>query len=248
MKPRVGVFVVLLVVVFLLAARLSSAQGSSLEADLKSQYKVTRFAVDSSGLVVSDAGVVLSVRKPGVRAFPPAMLILQTTKYQDGRVDTPKENSMLGPNKLLPVDTRVYVMKMSVDVKKDRIILIVVECDSCNGAQQPSFYKAQLAFQFPQGYLQGAEAGQVSDVIAGLLGPDNPDQGGQDQGAQGGQQQAAPAEPPKETQTIDKGQTEDQVVGILGKPDKIVNLGAKKLYIYKDMKITFIGGKVSDVQ
>jgi hypothetical protein len=42
--------------------------------------------------------------------------------------------------------------------------------------------------------------------------------------------------------------TEDQVTAAFGQPDKIVDLGAKKLYIYKDMKVTFLDGKVSDVQ
>ena len=30
--------------------------------------------------------------------------------------------------------------------------------------------------------------------------------------------------------------------------EKIVDLGAKKIYVYKDIKITFIDGKVTDVQ
>ena len=34
----------------------------------------------------------------------------------------------------------------------------------------------------------------------------------------------------------------------LGQPTKTVNLGAKKIYVYKDMKITFKDGKVIDVQ
>jgi hypothetical protein len=256
------VFIAMVSVVSLLAPYTSMAQGSSLDADLKKQFKVTRFAVDSTGLVVSDQGVVLAIRKPGIRAFPPATFIVPTTKYQDGRVETPPNNPMLGPNRLLPVDTRVYVMKISVDAKKDKVTMIIVECDSCNGVQQPSYYKGQVAFQFSQGYLQGgADAGQVGDVISELLGPDNPDQGGQggqgsqdNQNAQGGQQQGQGGQPqyqsqdaPKQPQTIEKGQTEEQVLAILGQPDKIVNLGAKKLYIYKDMKITFIGGKVSDV-
>jgi hypothetical protein len=34
-----------------------------------------------------------------------------------------------------------------------------------------------------------------------------------------------------------------------GKPDRSAKpLGEKKMYLYKDMKITFIGGKVNDVQ
>ena len=42
--------------------------------------------------------------------------------------------------------------------------------------------------------------------------------------------------------------TIDQVVAILGNPDKIFDLGAKKIYVYKDVKVTFMNGKVSDVQ
>jgi hypothetical protein len=38
------------------------------------------------------------------------------------------------------------------------------------------------------------------------------------------------------------------VQGSLGKPDKIVNLGAKQIWVYKDLKVTFLNGKVSDVQ
>ena len=39
-----------------------------------------------------------------------------------------------------------------------------------------------------------------------------------------------------------------EVEAILGKPKQIVNLGAKKMYVYQNMKITFANGKVSDVQ
>jgi hypothetical protein len=48
--------------------------------------------------------------------------------------------------------------------------------------------------------------------------------------------------------TISLGQTIAEVESINGKPDKIIDLGAKKIYVYKDLKITFTDGKVSDVQ
>ena len=48
--------------------------------------------------------------------------------------------------------------------------------------------------------------------------------------------------------TITLDQTFDQVVAILGQPRQIVDLGAKKIYIYKDVKVTFQNGRVSDVQ
>ena len=56
---------------------------------------------------------------------------------------------------------------------------------------------------------------------------------------------AAPAQAPK---TISLGQTEEEVVAILGEPKKIVNLGAKQIYYYPDMKVVFTDGKVADVQ
>ena len=48
--------------------------------------------------------------------------------------------------------------------------------------------------------------------------------------------------------TISLGQTIEQVMAIQGDPQKIVDLGAKKIYVYSDIKITFTDGKVSDVQ
>jgi len=65
--------------------------------------------------------------------------------------------------------------------------------------------------------------------------------------AAGPAENSAPA-PPVEPTNISAGQTIDEVTGSLGQPTKIVNLGAKKIYVYKDMKVTFLNGKVSDVQ
>jgi hypothetical protein len=48
--------------------------------------------------------------------------------------------------------------------------------------------------------------------------------------------------------TISLGQTMSDVEAISGKPDKVIDLGAKKIYVYKDLKITFTDGRVSDVQ
>ncbi len=58
--------------------------------------------------------------------------------------------------------------------------------------------------------------------------------------------QPAAAQPT--TLNIAIGQSEDQVKGILGQPKNIVDLGAKKIYIYPDLKVTFNDGKVTDVQ
>ncbi len=59
---------------------------------------------------------------------------------------------------------------------------------------------------------------------------------------------APPPPPPAAPTTIALGQTVDQVTASMGAPTRIIDLGTKKIYVYKDMKITFKAGKVSDVE
>ena len=47
---------------------------------------------------------------------------------------------------------------------------------------------------------------------------------------------------------ITAGQTIDQVTTLLGQPTRIVDMGAKKVYIYSDFEITFVDGKVTVVE
>jgi hypothetical protein len=138
----------------------------------------------------------------------------------------------------------------------------VVACDSCNNVNPPTFYKADVIFQFAKGQLAKMSAPQVEDTISALFAVDeggDQEQGGNDQqqqannqggGGPGGppQQQAQQQAPPPEPEQIAKGQTTDQVKGALGPPEKIVTLGPKQIYVYKDLKVTFVNGKVADVQ
>ena len=48
--------------------------------------------------------------------------------------------------------------------------------------------------------------------------------------------------------TLSLGLSIDEVRAIQGEPQKIVDLGPKQIYVYKDLKITFTDGKVSDIQ
>jgi hypothetical protein len=51
-----------------------------------------------------------------------------------------------------------------------------------------------------------------------------------------------------QSKTVKLGMSQDEVKQSLGNPDKIVDPGAKQVFIYKDMKVILIDGKVSDVQ
>jgi hypothetical protein len=53
------------------------------------------------------------------------------------------------------------------------------------------------------------------------------------------------AAPPK---TIAVGQTKDAVISTWGQPTKDIKLANKEILVYPDMKVTFVAGKVSDVE
>ena len=61
---------------------------------------------------------------------------------------------------------------------------------------------------------------------------------------------APPAAPvgPAATVSIAPGQSQAEVKAQLGEPTRVVNLGAKTMFFYKDMKITFNNGKVTNIE
>jgi len=137
-------------------------------------------------------------------------------------------------------------------------LMDIVACDTCNKTDPPTYNKAQVVFEFPKGSLAKASAGDVEDTIGQLLSISDDSQqqgqgGDQQQGQQQGQQQQQAQQPQdqqqqQEPQTIQMGMTTDQVKAAMGTPEKIVNLGPKQIFVYKDLKVTFLGGKVADVQ
>jgi hypothetical protein len=99
------------------------------------------------------------------------------------------------------------------------------------------------------------EANGAADVNQQLTEADKADQeaaqsapiGGMDGGTPA-QAAATPAPAPAATVNIALGQTIEEVTAALGPPVTVIDLGSKKIYKYKDMKITFKAGKVSDVE
>jgi hypothetical protein len=270
-KIQVSIQVAALVLVAI-APSLVAAQVS-LQEQLEAQYTMVKMGADSSGPAVVEAGTILDIKKGGILGVPYGDVTLYPTKYQDGSIHSPNSAVMKGigslfskanlankqqNTRLFQVGEKVYPSKIAVSPSNDRVVLDIISCDSCNNVNPPTYYKSQVVFQFAKGYLATASPSQIEDTIAQVFtiddsGGDQQQGGGNDQGngqgngnqdAQGGQGQQANQEP----QTIQLGQSTDEVQAALGKPEKIVNLGAKQIYVYKDLKITFVKGKVTDVQ
>jgi len=246
----------------------SLAQAPTLQEQLAAQYKPVKMGSDTSGYSVVEKGTLLAIQKGGILAVPYADQAVLPSKYEGGSIHGPNSLSLMGRKSIMgrfgkeqtthlfQVGDKVYPMKIDVNVAKDTVSMNVVACDTCNKTDPPTYNKAQVVFQFPKGSLVKASAGEVEDVIGQVLsiseeeqqqGDDKGGNQGGDQGQQqgGGNQQP---QPQAEPQSIEKGMTTDQVEAAMGKPEKIVNLGPKKIYVYKDLKVTFLNGKVFDVQ
>ena len=272
MRQRIKISIQVAALIFAgMAPRIVAAQGNtvSLADQLRAQYTLVKMGADSSGPAVVDAGTILVIQKGGILGVPYSDVTIVPTRYQDGTMHTPNSMVMKGigsifskaniskqqTTRLFQVGEKVYPARIDVDPIKDKVTLGIVACDSCNNVDPPTFYKSDVVFQFAKGYLASANPTQVEDVIAQVFtiddsGNGNGQQnGGNDaQGGNGNGQDQGQAEAPKEPQTIQLGQSIDDVVAALGQPDKIVNLGPKQIYVYKDLKVTFVKGKVSDVQ
>ena len=151
-----------------------------------------------------------------------------------------------------------------VSIQKDGI-LVSTYSDPYNDVR----YFGEIKFLYPgKGTVPPVDAfvKTVQEVIT-VAPSDDKDKGGQSDQAQGGGGQPAPAAapepapapiqaiapppPPADTPppSIAIGQTKDMVVAGFGQPVRTAKLaGTKEIYFYKDMKVTFTNGKVSNVE
>jgi hypothetical protein len=252
-------------------------QAPTLQEQLTAQYKLVKIGSDTSGYSVVEKGTLLAIQKGGILAVPYGDQNVLASKYENGTIKGPNSLSLMGRKSIMgkfgkeqtthlfATGDKVYPMKIDVNTAKDTVTLEIVACDTCNKTDPPTYNKANVVFQFPKGSLATGSIGPVEDTIGQVFsistddsqqGGDQGQQGSQQQGGdQGGGQQAAQDQPPAQQQqpqadpvSIEKGMTPDQVEAAMGKPEKKVTIGNKVTYYYKDMKVIFLSGKVSDVQ
>lgn len=223
----------------------------SLQEQLEAQYRVARMTT-ANGCTLAAPGTALTLQKPGVFAVPSTSVVGCPTKYEDGKVKSPNVfcKALVKQNaSSFQAGQTVYPLKIEVNPKQEKISFSVASCD------QGLSWKAEVVFQFAKDYLEKAGVTEVEDKIGELLvlAGDNTQQAQAGAPPAGQDQQQPPPQPADQAPqpqpiTIQIGQSLQDVEGALGQPEKKVDLGAKQIYVYKDLKITFVDGKVSDVQ
>ncbi len=176
---------------------------------------------------------------------------------------------------VLQTGDKVYITKMEgkSELTGDvvRFTLLTVDELDVSGSQAKKKFEATVSFKFKKGYLEETPPDQVEQTIESVLAPDEggsetksaeaaaPTQPSARPGAPLRQQAVAPtpaavpvaapaAAPPTPTATISIGESSTEVLQAMGMPLQMIDLGKKKTYVYKNMKIVFLNDKVSDVQ
>lgn len=210
------------------------ASDTPLDEALKADYPLTKVGVTMLKIDysrITQPGAVLTVRIPGVYAdvanTPQAII---STNIDNGQASQQKgflaSLSKTGQSRTLNPSETVYVTRL--DIKQDTVHFeLVTENVTTLGTGQSTRYRAEVNFHIPN--LETMTPDDVKKTIDAVI--------------------ADPATANAvESKTIKLGMGAEEVKKILGNPDKIVDLGAKQVYIYKDMKVVFNDAQVSDVQ
>ena len=223
---------------------------SEIQKRLAAEFKRTKMTADRSD--IATAGSVLDLHKDGLVMCSTAAIASPTNTYKNGAISFGFGANMAWGIALSPANqqTTAIAQRKFVTGEKFWVTDYMVKPDGVvfqfySDPYNDVRYYCQLKFPFAKNVAPPADEVMktIEEVITAEA--DTQEAAPADNAAPAQQAAAQPAAAPK---TIGLGQTTDQVVGILGQPQKIVNLGAKQMYFYPDMKVIFTNGKVTDVQ
>ena len=222
--------------VALVSFLMPAVQGTNWKADLKAKLEavytptvLARRLIARTG-PVERPGVVLVIQQPGIRGGHPDLSLVRTSTVRNGALTRVFQEADAGEY-LYKVGDRVYVQRVDVDDTVVALRLFTVDpiTWSYKGTTQVDRFEVHFRFEFEKGFLPSGSVPAIKESIGQFL-----------------LTEAAAAS--ANTKTISLGQTTAEVEKILGKPETIINLGAKVTYVYKNMKVIFTDGKVTDVQ
>jgi len=233
---------------------------SVVQQKLGAEFKLTKVTADRSDIVTP--GSILVLQKDGLTMCSVAAKAAPTSTYKNGKISLSFGAGLAWG--MEAGDTSQIPQRKFVAGEKFWITAFAVQDDGVvlqfySDPYQDTRYYGQLKIPYAKHSSPSPDEvlKMVSEVIT--IQPDENAAASAPQPAPAPppQQQAIapipppppPADaPPPQPKTISAGETKDQVVAILGQPQKVVTLGKKEIDYYPDMKVIFVQGKVSDVQ
>ena len=229
-----------------------------LQDKLATEFKLTKVSTDRNDIVTP--GSVLVLQKDGLQMCGVNAHVPFPDTYKGGKISTSFAEE-LGWG-MVAGDTKQIARRKFVTGEKFWVTAFVVHDDGVifqfySDPYQDIRYYANLKISFPKHNMPPPAAAlkAISEIIT--VQPDENAAASAPQQQPPPQQQAlAPIPPPPppadaappQPKTISVGETREQVVAILGQPQKVANVGKKEIDYYPDMKVIFVQGKVSDVQ
>lgn len=227
---------------------------------LEARYVPTQTNDDKSD--ITTAGSILTLKKDNLITVGMSSGSICPNTYKDGRITQGKLAALTcgramsaagqAKRKVFLDGQKLWVTSIEV---KDGGVVFGLYTDAYEGER----FVATLTFPFAKGSLPTPE--EVEGVVAEVFSTDSPVEptsaeqkpvppaGGSINPRQEAPPPIAPPPPPPaEPKTINVGMTIEQVLANFGQPEKIVKLGAKQVYVYKDLKVTFVNNKVTDVK
>jgi hypothetical protein len=206
-----------------------------LETALEAQYPLAKTGMDR--LRITKPGALLVINAEGISGDLATDATYGENKIIDGAVSQRGGllASMQGKKTSRTFQKGEKVYAYDINVRDDAVNLIVISAETFNvavkGSTQQTRYKALVSFKFDKAGLPSMSVESVKKAIDSIMQLET--------------EAKAAASTPK---TIKLGQTFADVEAALGKPTRVVDLGAKVTWVYADMKVIFVDGKVTDVQ
>ena len=242
--------------VLLTTTLLVRAENITLQQKLESEYALT--SINAEGGIVTQ-GVTLTLKRGGLTA---SATYACANDYKGGKVVLVSKacgaSRIYGGLRGLPgvggyipdapqgttLATRSFVRGEKFYISRITVadgITFSLTSDAIDNVT----YKAEIRFKTQ-------DLAQADSMVAEVFSVTRPDSqpGGQPVAAPTVAPPPPPPPPPPDTtpQTVSLGMSIDQAVAILGQPGSIGDFGSKKMYIYPQMKLTFVDGKLTDVQ
>jgi hypothetical protein len=217
-----------------------AASSEEIASAIETRYRITRPAFLGG---FKEIGSVLSVRKEGLRANRPSK-IFSPNVIRDHRIEVAGGGDIppggnIDPDLKIAIPLHLYGISTGDNYVQLELFTVKTYVVTGSGTRGPTPLQASTRFIYDRG-IDAVTVNEVLNDMGEWFSTDGVSSNGASGLNSAGMQGIA--------RTVHLGQTGEEVVSILGPPSKIFLLGQKTVFVYPDIKVVLIDGKVTDAE